>query len=95
MGEKIGEMVGVKKMVEKVKVFVEGEKKGKRVVEIDEMTGVIGIIGEMVVCGVEVGEENELMEMVRWIEEEGMKREDEEGQEGEGWRKLADALVMV
>ena len=95
MGKMIEETVGVKNMVGKVKMFVEGEKKGKREIEIEEMNGVLGVIGEMIVCGVEVGGEDELMRNVRWIEEEGIKREDEEGEEGEGWRKLAEIALMV
>ena len=77
----ISENMGMEKMREKEKRLVEGEKKGEREVEIEEMCEVSGVSGERIVCGVELEQEEELMKMVRWIEEERMKREDEEGEE--------------
>ena len=62
VGEMVGEIIEVKKMIEKMKKFVEGEKRGKREVEIEE---VCGVIGEMIMCGVDVGEIDEMMQMVR------------------------------
>ena len=117
MGEMVGESVGVKRMVERVKIFVEeekkkegegekkkegeeekkereGEKRGKRRVEREEVCGVLGVMGEMIACGVEIGEEDAVMENVKWLEEEGMKREEEEGEEGEGWRQLGNYATL-